>query len=55
MTTLVSATRGLRLLALLSSDRRWFAIAVAVGLFVAGLIVEILVVPTMPDFQGVGL
>jgi len=54
MTTLVSATRGLRMLALLSSDRLWFAIAVALGLFAAGQIVEALLIQTVPDLRGAG-
>jgi hypothetical protein len=55
MTTLVSATRGLRLVALMTSDRLWFALAVALGLIAAGQIVELLLIEAAPDLRGVGL
>lgn len=54
MTTLVSATRGLRVLALMSSDRLWFAVAVTLGLLAAGQIVEWVLIETLPDLRGVG-
>ena len=54
MTTLVSATRGLRVLALLSSDRLWFSVAVVLGLLAAGQIVEALLIQTAPDLHGAG-
>lgn len=55
MTTLVFATKGLRLLALMSSDRLWFAVAVALGLIVAGHLVELVLLQAIPDQNGVGL
>lgn len=54
MTSLVSATRGLRLLALLSSDRLWFVVAVALGLIVAGQCVELILLQSIPMIDGTG-
>lgn len=54
MTTLVSATKGLRLVALMSSDRLWFALAVALGLILAGQIVDLILLQSLPDLNGAG-
>lgn len=54
MTTLVAATKGLRLVALMSSDRLRFALAVALGLILAGQIVELILLWSLPDMHGTG-
>jgi hypothetical protein len=46
------AARGLRTLYALSSDRLWFALAVAAGLVLAVEVGELLILSQMPLDQG---
>lgn len=54
MTPDIQPPHGLSRFVALSSDQFWFSLAVFVGLLAATLIVEAVLIQTLPDLQGVG-
>ncbi|GAB1379983.1 hypothetical protein [Pararhodobacter aggregans] len=55
MNLVLPATRSLRNLYALSSDRLWFLLATVAGLVVAGELVEILLTHNLPSMEILGL
>jgi hypothetical protein len=55
MHLVLPATRGLRNLYALSSERLWFALATVVGLVVAAELVEVILLLNVPPVEMLGL